>query len=370
MYKDRREETKPLLRPSTVKAQRGCWVIVGIYAISVVVCMVTGLLMFVPWVLMQCPHDMQSVPDVIEGYMPQTVAFGSCLHNERPHDLLDQIHANVFVFLGDNIYADTSSTHIMNWIYNRLACKPTFQRLVRRVPYVLSVWDDHDYGKNDGGADYPMRNASQQIFLDFWRIPRESARRRDVGVYGSYRFSDGAASLLIVMLDLRSFRDPLTQCTREQGWYCPAQSGTMLGEEQWRWLEHTLVTKNANLVIIASSTQFGAQEYGYETWRNFPREQRRLASLLDPNRTVIISGDVHWGEVSLTEDGLYDITSSGISQLDPEVFPNSLRVGAPVVEFNYGLLDLRAMTVMVAGASGNKTIVHLKTVTSPFVRTA
>ena len=277
------------------------------------------------------------------------------------------MHADAFVFLGDNIYADTFSTIVMRWIYNRLACKPAFQRLVHRVPYVLSIWDDHDYGQNDGGADYSMRNESQQIFLNFWRVPRDSARRRELGVYGSYRFSDGAASLLIVMLDLRSFRDPLRVCQRDTGWYCPADGGTMLGDEQWRWLERTL-EESTGLVVIASSTQFGAQEYGYETWRNFPREHRRLASLLDPNRTIIISGDVHWGEVSLTEHGLYDITSSGISQLDPVIFSNVFRVGAPIIEFNYGILNLRAMNATLVGASGKRTVVHMGTVRSPFIQ--
>jgi alkaline phosphatase D len=211
-----------------------------------------------------------------------------------------------------------------------------------------------------------MKASSQKMFLNFWRIPETSARRRGEGVYGSYSFIDEKTAILIIMLDLRTFRDHLTACTRVQGWYCPAANGTMLGEKQWRWLEHTLTNTDADLIIVASSTQYAADEYGYETWRNFPHEQARLASLLNPNKTVIISGDVHWGEVSLTEDGLYDITSSGISQLDPEILPSRYRIGAPIVEFNYGMLDLTAMTDSVIGRSGAKTVVSLSTVRSPF----
>jgi hypothetical protein len=73
-----------------------------------------------------------------------------------------------------------------------------------------------------------------------------------------------------------------------------------------------------------------------------------------------------WGEISLTKDGLYDITSSGISQLDTQVFSNQYRVGPPVIEFNYGLLDLEAMTASVIGQSGFRTVVCLNTVQSPF----
>jgi alkaline phosphatase D len=337
-----------------------------IYITSVFTCLTVGGLIFVPWVFAECSHELAPIPDAIHGFVPRIIGFGSCLDNESPSELLDEINADVFIFLGDNIYADTANSIIMRWIYNRLSCKPAFKRLVGRIRHILSIWDDHDYGQNDRGAEYPMKEVSQRMFLDFWRIPATSARRRNKGVYGSYTFIDRGVTILVIMLDLRTFRGPLTVCTRDQGWYCPAESGTMLGEKQWQWLKHTLAITNADLVIVASSTQYAVDEYGYETWANFPHEQARLASLLNPNKTVIISGDVHWGEISLTKDGLYDITSSGISQLDTQVFSNQYRVGPPVIEFNYGLLDLEAMTASVIGQSGFRTVVCLNTVQSPF----
>jgi alkaline phosphatase D len=33
--------------------------------------------------------------------------------------------------------------------------------------------DDHDYGKNDGGAEYPNKQGSQQLFLDFLDEPKD-----------------------------------------------------------------------------------------------------------------------------------------------------------------------------------------------------
>ena len=340
---------------------------VSIYAVCVVVIVWSTVFASVPWVLGQCAYTMNSLPDTINDFMPETIAFGSCLDNEEPSDLLDSIHADAFIFLGDNIYADTSSRYIMTWLYNRLSCKPSFQSLVSRIKYTMSIWDDHDYGVNDAGAEYGMKDVSQQIFLDFWRVPDDSERRRkDGGVYGSYRFSDGRASVLIVMLDLRYFRDSLKVCKRAQGWYCSADNGTMLGDAQWAWLERTLrANEDVGLVIIASSTQFGAQSYGYETWRNLPHEQARLMLLLNPNRTVFLTGDVHWGEISLTEDGFYDITSSGISQLDSNVIENDKRVGPPVVEFNYGVLNLRSMRATIVGLNTTVSL-DLKTVRSPF----
>jgi alkaline phosphatase D len=318
-----------------------------------------GGFIFVPWIFAECGHELAPVPDTVRGFVPRTIAFGSCLDNENPSELLDQIHADVFIFLGDNVYADTTSTLLMHWIYNRLSCKPAFQRLLKRTPYVLSIWDDHDYGQNDKGVEYTMKEASREIFLNFWRIPMDSMRRRNKGVYGAYTFTNNEVTVQIIMLDLRFFRDSFHVCTRAQGWYCPAANGTMLGEAQWQWLAHTLEEGRADLVIVASSTQYAVDEYGYETWANFPHERARLAALLKPHSAIIISGDLHWGEISRAPDGLYDITSSGISQLDKHVLSNRYRIGPPVVEFNYGMLDLATMTATVMGKSGFSTSIEM-----------
>ena len=57
---------------------------------------------------------------------------------------------------------------------------------------------------------------------------------------------------------------------------------------------------------------------------------------------MLLSGDVHWGEISrLAVDGgydLYDVTSSGINQDWPFVEANANRIGDAVPEFNVGLL--------------------------------
>ena len=369
MFND--DPTEPLLKRHTRQSdsnnnELNYSTTVCIYISSALACLTLGGVALVPWVFGDCSHQLSVVPDTIHGFVPRTIAFGSCLDNESPSELLDQINADVFVFLGDNIYADTTNSFIMRWLYNRLSCKPTFRRLVKRIKYILSVWDDHDYGQNDKGAEYPMKQMSRRMFLDFWRIPETSARRHNEGIYGSYTFTDNTISIIVIMLDLRFFRGSLTVCTRSEGWYCPSTNGTMLGETQWQWLKHTLNNTNADLVIIASSTQYAVDEYGYETWANFPHERARLAALLNPNKTIIISGDLHWGEISLTHDGLYDITSSGISQLEPHVLPNKYRIGAAIAEFNYGIIDLPTMAASVIGQSGVKATVNLSTVQSPF----
>jgi alkaline phosphatase D len=40
----------------------------------------------------------------------------------------------------------------------------------------MAVWDDHDYGVNDGGGDFPAKEISRKAFLDFFNEPMASDR--------------------------------------------------------------------------------------------------------------------------------------------------------------------------------------------------
>jgi alkaline phosphatase D len=74
--------------------------------------------------------------------------------------------------------------------------------IVDRVPTFLlrTKQDDHDYGMNDGGADYVDREISQQIFLDFVEEPVHSPRRQQQGVYASYTVGQASVRALICSL--------------------------------------------------------------------------------------------------------------------------------------------------------------------------
>jgi len=133
--------------------------------ISIVVSVIVILVRF-PWIFFACKYDLRGVLQNNTKNITR-IAFGSCASNVDPLDILRDIRADVFVFLGDNIYADTNSPAIMKMLYNRLSCKPSFQTLVKQTPYVLATWDDHDYGWNDIGVGYGMKYESQRIFLNF-----------------------------------------------------------------------------------------------------------------------------------------------------------------------------------------------------------
>src|SRR5213078_1224551 len=145
---------------------------------------------------------------------------------------------DLFLFLGDTIYADTRDMEVMRKKYAKLAALPGWQKLLKACP-VLATWDDHDYGANDAGAEYPKKDESQQVFLDFFGVPKDSPRRAQKGVYHAEVFGPPGRRVQVILLDTRYFRSPLKRrgkFARGQGPYAPNPDpqATILGPAQWQ----------------------------------------------------------------------------------------------------------------------------------------
>ncbi|HZT80453.1 MAG TPA: alkaline phosphatase D family protein [Gemmataceae bacterium] len=255
------------------------------------------------------------------------IAFGSCADQERPQPIWGRVVAakpDLFLFIGDTVYADTTDMDVMRAKYKKLADLPGWQKLLSTCP-VMATWDDHDYGKNDAGAEYPKKKEAQQVFLDFFHEPKDSPRRKQEGVYTAKVFGPPGRRVQVILLDTRYHRSPLKKRARPsqgEGPYVANTdtSATMLGEAQWKWLEQQLKVP-AEVRLLASSIQVVAEDHGYEKWMNMPRQRERLFNLIrdtGAGGVVILSGDRHLAELSQMDAGvgypLYDLTSSGINQ--------------------------------------------------------
>ena len=281
------------------------------------------------------------------------IAFGSCLQQRRPHSILQAIvdfDPDLFIFTGDNIYADTRVPAYMEEEYRRLEVSELYQLLEASCP-VVATWDDHDYGENDAGADYPMKEASEQLFEAFWGLESSPASERE-GVYQSYLLDSPGRRVQIILLDTRFFRSPLDRNTGVISVepYEPSleDSSTILGPGQWSWLSEQLA-QPAELRLVVSSVQVLAEFHGWESWSNFPQERERLLELIRERRAeglIFISGDRHFAEISrIDREGmypLYDITSSGLNRSYPAPLPtdNNNRVGGYYLNHNYGVIEI------------------------------
>lgn len=303
------------------------------------------------------------------------LAFGSCVHQDRPQPIWDQVLAaqpDVFAFLGDNIYGDSDDPQVLAAKYAQLGAVPGFSRL-RQQTEVVAIWDDHDYGRNDAGAEYPAKEASRQVMLDFWEEPALSDRRsREDGIYTAYFYEHQGKRIQLILPDLRWNRTALHQLSDSQlrqlreslnmGPYEVSleKGATMLGESQWQWLARQF-QEPADLRIIGSSLQMLAEFTGWESWANFPEDRQRLINLIEQHAdvpTLIVSGDTHWSEISQVQHAslpwpITDVTSSGLTEEWHAISPNRHRVSEAYAIANFGLLRIHwaeddALTVEVA----------------------
>ena len=292
---------------------------------------------------------------------PSKILFGSCGHQDKNIPIFNTINkeqGDLFIFLGDNIYGDTNDMDVLADKYQRLGAKPGFKTLKAQTP-IIAMWDDHDYGQNDAGKEYPHKEQSRQIMLNFWDEPVNSVRRtRPDGIYTSYMYGENEQTIQVIMPDLRWNRDALNHVgeleyytkrkLNNQGPYSPSEvkGASMLGEAQWQWLEQEL-KKPAAIKLIASSLQLLPDFTGWESWANFPEDRNRLFALIKKhkvNGVVIISGDTHWGEISKYQQNLdyplIEMTSSGLTEKWKDVSPNKHRVGNFTHNVNYGDLSI------------------------------
>jgi len=318
------------------------------------------------------------------------IGFGSCAEGGKEQTIWEAVlgaKPELFLFLGDNIYGDTRDMAVLRAKYAEFAKQPGFAKLRDTTPLAVT-WDDHDFGEDDAGGDYPQKEASRQVFFDFWGEPADSPRRERDGVYASYVFGPPGKRVQVILLDLRYNRTPLvkpepgvrnyrswalaryTKGLEVPGPYArnPDPKATMLGERQWQWLERQLETP-ADVRLIGSSVQVLADFPGWEGWSLFAHDQQRLIELIRRTRAngvVFLSGDMHYAELSKLEVNvpypLWDLTSSGLTEVWPVPTPNANRVSDVIREPNFGLVDIdwqgagTTVTLSVVDQSGTRRI--------------
>ncbi len=320
----------------------------------------------------------------------QRIAFGCCADATKPQPVWDPVLArknDLFIFLGDNIYADTRDMSVLAAKYAELAAVPGFAKLRATTP-LLAVWDDHDFGENDAGGEYPFKDESRRIFLDFWNEPAGSPRRDRNGIYGSWLFGEPGRRVQVILPDLRYNRTALTplelggvdhttwgQARIAAGLELPGPymrnpdpRATMLGERQWQWLERQL-EEPAEVRLIGSSVQVLADFTGWESWANFAHDRERLFDAIRRKRAngvVFLSGDIHYAELSRQDVNvpytLWDLTSSGLTEEWRVPTPNVNRASEVVSDANFGFIDINwqgpatTLSIGIVDATGRTRI--------------
>jgi len=281
------------------------------------------------------------------------LVFASCNDQDREQPLWKPIienEPNLFIWGGDNVYADTDDMSKMKADYDKVWANSDYKTLAEQT-LITGTWDDHDYGKNDAGVDWEHKEAAQTILLDFLKVPENDIRRSREGVYTSEMYTTPKGSIKLILLDTRTFRDSLKKSEdpnlRYDAWE-GSEGGTILGEVQWNWLEKELQDDSANFTLIVTSIQFLNDQHGWEKWGNHPSEVTKMKEMLvaaKAKNVVLLSGDRHMAEISVGEiEGLQypliDFTSSGLTHtwIDGATEGNPLRISNVIKRLNFGVL--------------------------------
>jgi len=277
------------------------------------------------------------------------IALGSCLHQDHPAPIWDAVKDNnidSFFFLGDNIYGDVPSG--LPWKLKR-----SYDKQKKVLPsWLMSkqihvIWDDHDYGKNDGGGSYRFKEYAQDLYIDFWEIPDDDPRANREGIYYQQLQNINGLRVLFVGLDTRYFRSNIEE---KDDVYLPnlEPDATFLGDKQWEWLTDTLKQEH-DLLIMASSIQVLATEHRFEKWSNIPSERNKLLTLLESldSRVIVVSGDRHRAGLYQYND-ITEITASSLNRPTYSEETDSLLLGKTYTENNFGLISIEKDLVEIS----------------------
>lgn len=282
----------------------------------------------------------------------EVIAFGSCNRDELPQPLWPVItkhRPDLWIWAGDNIYADwyappegKREKYTINraWVTERYAAqfnRPDYAAFREKFP-ILGTWDDHDFGRNNAGASYKLKEVTRDLALSFLEVPIGDPRWTREGLYGTYDFGPLGQRTKVILLDNRYF------ATGKK-----ADEPSLLGDDQRAWLAETLRESEADLHLIVSGTQIISEEHRWEKWADYPEDRSWLLEQIASSGTLtlLLSGDRHIHEISVLQDPdlgypLVDMTSSGLTH-SWETFegePNQHRKGDVFKGLGFGLLRI------------------------------
>lgn len=273
--------------------------------------------------------------------------------------------ADFMLWLGDNWYT-REVDYYSDWgLWSRAQrdrSMPVLQPLLKAMPHI-AAWDDHDFGPNDIGKNYILKNTSREIWKQYWCNP--SYGENEQGVYTLYTHGDAD----IFILDDRWWRSAEKMKDSVDG--KPNPEKRMLGKQQMDWLKNSLLFSNATFKIILNGSQVLNPVSPFDKLSRFPAEYNELMEFLSGykiNGVLFLSGDRHHSEIIKVERPgsypLYEITVSPLTSGTHKFFGpeanNLYRVFGLDEKQNYarfhfsGKKDERKLTVQFIGLKGEK----------------
>jgi len=220
------------------------------------------------------------------------IAFGTCPHrwglgNHKLWTLIRKRKPTVMLLGGDIAVQDRRNhfgLHRADYLLRDFF--GAWQDFSAAVP-VCTTWDDHDYFDNDlwgipKGFSLQDKQGVCDVFRRAWNNPSYGFGDERRGVFLRTRI--GPCD--VIMVDERYFRTG------------PKGNGSLLGEEQFNWLQEQLLDCKGPFIILSCGTMWSDYvSNGKDSWGMWdPEGRERIFRFIEKHRisgVLLISGDRH-----------------------------------------------------------------------------
>jgi alkaline phosphatase D len=299
------------------------------------------------------------------------VLIGSCYYGNEPvydrpgrgyggeYDIfesMNKVGANAMVWLGDNVYlreVDWFSRSGILHRYDHARALPQLQPLLSSMHH-YAIWDDHDFGPNDGNRSFRNKHYTTEAFKMFFPNP-PAAQSKEEGIYTMFQWGD----VEFYLLDNRTFRSPHYRTTGKK---------EALGDKQIEWLIDNLKYSRAPFKFVCVGSQFLNPVDKFENLSQYP-ERDSIINLITKeniNGVIFLTGDRHFTELTeYKRNGtypLYDLTVSPLTSgayKGAEKEENTMRVENTIItDRNFGVLEFsgertdRVLTIKIYNSKG------------------
>ncbi|MBX3015903.1 MAG: alkaline phosphatase D family protein [Caldilineaceae bacterium] len=316
--------------------------------------------------------------------------FGACLGGQNYcrnketgwviFDTMAAAQPDFFMLTGDSIYADTACDGEQNvpgaegpfadlegyrTRYRYHLEDVSYADFLAKTP-VFVTWDDQEVLNDFSGPQLKSLNPDRlaegtQAYFEYWPLTGSAAEPNRI-----YRQFNYGAHADFFILDTRSYRDPNVNWDSNPRTAAPK---TMLGPEQFAWLQAGLTTSSATWKFIVTSVPLAyPSDFPPSTVGGWASDTARigyeteLTALIfyitthDIQNVIFLAGDTHWPyAISYDPDrdgtpNFYELASSPLSALplappatlDPTFNPTLLYAEGELLGdlFNFGQVSI------------------------------
>ena len=271
------------------------------------------------------------------------LAVASCMSDHytkefKIWDILASKNPEYMLMIGDNVYTDEAAVDMrqatnpeiiwQRYVDTRLALPVFFYE--KLIP-VHAIWDDNDYGMNNGDETFKYKSESKEVFDAFYaQDMSDDDWTKAFGTGGLLSIGD----FNFYFLDARYFRSKFKE-------------GSHLGIDQSAWF-YSKIRDEGNPSFIVKGDQFFGGYHRFESFEgNHPESFNQFVGELRQVNTpfIFISGDRHLSEImqfprSLFGKPSFEITSSPMhSKTYDTIDKNPWRVVAQNGKVNFTIIN-------------------------------